>query len=72
MGVAGIFVIVAGCMCIMSCNVLEMYEKEKDSDLVSEENGEGQQEARHFIFKKGQSKRLWNELYKVCQSGGVF
>ena len=42
----------------------EMYKKEKDLDLVLEER-EGREEARDFIFKKGQSKRLWNELYKV-------
>ena len=41
-----------------------MYDREKDSDLVLEER-EGQEEARDFVFKKGQSKRLWNELYKV-------
>ena len=44
---------------------LESYDKEKDSDLVVEGVDDAKQEARDNIFSKGQSRRIWNELYKV-------
>ena len=44
---------------------LESYDKEKDSDLVVESVDDAKQEARDNIFSKGQSRRIWNELYKV-------
>lgn len=37
-------------------------EENKDGDLAS---------AREFIFMKGTSKRIWNELYKVIDSSDV-
>ncbi len=43
---------------------------EKDADLVSDEP-DYRLEARECIFSKGQSKRLWNELYKVVDSSDV-
>uniref|UniRef100_A0A3B4DCA1 Nucleolar GTP-binding protein 2 n=1 Tax=Pygocentrus nattereri TaxID=42514 RepID=A0A3B4DCA1_PYGNA len=39
------------------------YSAEKDRDLVTEDSGV-REEAREEIFKKGQSKRIWGELYK--------
>jgi nuclear GTP-binding protein len=47
----------------------ETYE-EKKSDQGFTEDGKGIdwiQEAREAVFSKGQSKRIWNELYKVGQ-----
>ena len=44
---------------------LESYDKEKDSDLVVEGVDDAKQEAKDNIFSKGQSRRIWNELYKV-------
>jgi nuclear GTP-binding protein len=45
----------------------EAYE-EKKANEVSAADGKGIdwiQEAREAVFSKGQSKRIWNELYKV-------
>ncbi|XP_062254911.1 nucleolar GTP-binding protein 2 [Platichthys flesus] len=46
------------------------YSAEKDRDLVVEDTGV-RDEAREEIFKKGQSKRIWGELYKVIDSSDV-
>uniref|UniRef100_A0A671RTY8 Nucleolar GTP-binding protein 2 n=1 Tax=Sinocyclocheilus anshuiensis TaxID=1608454 RepID=A0A671RTY8_9TELE len=48
----------------------QSYIAEKDRDLVSEDSGV-KDEAREEIFKKGQSKRIWGELYKVIDSSDV-
>jgi len=45
----------------------ETYE-EKKAEEVHTADGKGIdwiQEAREAVFSKGQSKRIWNELYKV-------
>uniref|UniRef100_A0A665TPW4 Nucleolar GTP-binding protein 2 n=1 Tax=Echeneis naucrates TaxID=173247 RepID=A0A665TPW4_ECHNA len=47
-----------------------IYSEEKDKDLVTEDTGV-REEAREEIFKKGQSKRIWGELYKVIDSSDV-
>uniref|UniRef100_A0A8C5ISB3 Nucleolar GTP-binding protein 2 n=1 Tax=Junco hyemalis TaxID=40217 RepID=A0A8C5ISB3_JUNHY len=41
----------------------ESYDQGKDRDLVTEDTGV-RDEAQEEIFKKGQSKRIWGELYK--------
>ncbi|XP_019948919.1 nucleolar GTP-binding protein 2 [Paralichthys olivaceus] len=46
------------------------YSADKDKDLVTEDTGV-RDEAREEIFKKGQSKRIWGELYKVIDSSDV-
>ncbi|XP_015230234.1 PREDICTED: nucleolar GTP-binding protein 2 [Cyprinodon variegatus] len=46
------------------------YDAEKDSNLVMEDTGV-REEVREEIFKKGQSKRIWGELYKVIDSSDV-
>lgn len=46
------------------------YSAEKDKDLVIEDTGV-RAEVREEIFKKGQSKRIWGELYKVIDSSDV-
>ncbi|XP_060725897.1 nucleolar GTP-binding protein 2 isoform X2 [Tachysurus vachellii] len=46
------------------------YVAEKDRDLVTEDSGV-RDEVREEIFKKGQSKRIWGELYKVIDSSDV-
>uniref|UniRef100_A0A8C2HCN9 Nucleolar GTP-binding protein 2 n=1 Tax=Cyprinus carpio TaxID=7962 RepID=A0A8C2HCN9_CYPCA len=48
----------------------QSYNAEKDRDLVSEDSGV-KDEPREEIFKKGQSKRIWGELYKVIDSSDV-
>ncbi|XP_073174017.1 nucleolar GTP-binding protein 2 isoform X4 [Lepidochelys kempii] len=40
------------------------YDRGKDRDLVMEDTGV-RDEAREEIYKKGQSKRIWGELYKL-------
>ncbi|XP_039942331.1 nucleolar GTP-binding protein 2 [Hirundo rustica] len=48
----------------------ESYDQGKDRDLVTEDTGV-RNEAQEEIFKKGQSKRIWGELYKVIDSSDV-
>lgn len=48
----------------------EKYSKEQDPSLIKEEL-EPKSEAREMIMKKGQSKRIWGELYKVIDSSDV-
>ncbi|KFR15245.1 Nucleolar GTP-binding protein 2, partial [Opisthocomus hoazin] len=46
------------------------YDQSKDRDLVTEDTGV-REEAQEEIYKKGQSKRIWGELYKVIDSSDV-
>ncbi|XP_053431808.1 nucleolar GTP-binding protein 2 isoform X2 [Nycticebus coucang] len=48
----------------------ESYDCGKDRDLVTEDTGV-RNEAQEEIYKKGQSKRIWGELYKVIDSSDV-
>nr|CAD7430632.1 unnamed protein product [Timema monikensis] len=48
----------------------EKYSDEKDRDLVKEDAGM-KDSPREMIMKAGQSKRIWNELYKVIDSSDV-
>ena len=47
------------------------YEPEKDVDLHKNDDMGDKKEARHAIFEKGLSKRIWEELYKVIDSADV-
>lgn len=51
----------------------ESYKPEMDRDRLNMEELESgvRDEAREPIFQKGQSKRIWNELYKVLDSSDV-
>ncbi|CAF2521910.1 unnamed protein product [Rotaria sp. Silwood2] len=46
------------------------YDQDKDLDLVREHDGV-KQETMNPLFRAGQSKRIWNELYKVIDSSDV-
>lgn len=46
------------------------YDSNSDKNLVNVESDD-KKEAREMIMFKGQSKRLWNELYKVIDSSDV-
>ncbi|GAV03067.1 hypothetical protein RvY_13549 [Ramazzottius varieornatus] len=48
----------------------DSYDVEKDRDLVVDDGGE-RDEAKEWIMFAGQSKRIWNELYKVVDSSDV-
>lgn len=48
----------------------DSYDQDKDRDLVTEDTGV-REEAQEEIYKKGQSKRIWGELYKVIDSSDV-
>ncbi|XP_060073692.1 nucleolar GTP-binding protein 2-like [Ylistrum balloti] len=48
----------------------DKYDSGKDRDLVTEEP-EFKEEMPEIIFKAGQSKRVWGELYKVIDSSDV-
>jgi len=51
---------------------LEEYKVEKDSDLTSDMDlMDPRNEVSDPIFSKGQSKRIWGELYKVVDSSDV-
>ena len=43
------------------------YDQEKDMDLMREDDGV-KQEAMNPLFRAGQSKRIWGELYKVREN----
>ena len=47
---------------------VDQYDKEKDKDRVSEDFDDVREQAKHSMFNKGQSKRIWNELFKVDNS----
>lgn len=49
----------------------ELYEREKDTALVENSEVVEKMEVRDPKFAKGQSKRIWNELYKVIDSSDV-
>ena len=42
------------------------YDADKDTDLVKEWDGTCNKMS-DVVFNAGQSKRIWNELYKVCE-----
>ncbi|CAF0795149.1 unnamed protein product [Adineta ricciae] len=46
------------------------YNQDKDLDLMREDDGV-KQETMNPLFRAGQSKRIWNELYKVIDSSDV-
>ncbi|KAK2582859.1 hypothetical protein KPH14_008938 [Odynerus spinipes] len=51
----------------------EVYDKEKDSkdyDLIKEDTGIRDMQ-RDWVMAAGQSRRIWNELYKVIDSSDV-
>ena len=48
----------------------EEYDAEKDKDLVVDNQGVTN-EAMFALFKAGQSRRIWGELYKVIDSSDV-
>lgn len=52
--------------------ILEQYVQENDGDLIDSNDSNEKQEVRDPKFSKGQSKRIWNELYKVYMKGGTF
>lgn len=48
----------------------EKYDENKDVDLVREDTGV-KDAVRDWVFGAGQSRRIWNELYKVIDSSDV-
>ena len=56
---------------VQNCeNKTESYKVDADKDIVKEDDGI-RDEARHWSFGGGSSKRIWNELYKVIDSSDV-
>lgn len=54
-------------------NFIDTFEQ-KNGASTSAEGGEGdgfRDLVRHTMFEKGQSKRIWGELYKVVDSSDV-
>ncbi|KAL8617623.1 Nucleolar GTP-binding protein 2 [Nucella lapillus] len=48
----------------------ENYDVSKDGDIVREDEGV-REEQPEIVFRAGQSRRIWNELYKVIDSSDV-
>lgn len=48
----------------------ESYREEKDMDIVRDDGGV-RDAPRDWVMNAGQSKRIWNELYKVIDSSDV-
>jgi nuclear GTP-binding protein len=49
----------------------EGYKDDQDKDRVRDTRDDMRDEVREYIFGAGQSKRIWNELYKVIDSSDV-
>lgn len=47
------------------------YDVSKDTDMQKQVMVDAKDEARHSIFDKGLSRRIWEELYKVIDSSDV-
>ncbi|KAG0241345.1 NUC091 domain-containing protein [Mortierella sp. GBAus27b] len=52
-------------------STLENYDEKADRNLQSNIITDWIEEARDSVFQKGQSKRIWGELYKVIDSSDV-
>ncbi|KAI9599359.1 NUC091 domain-containing protein [Syncephalis fuscata] len=52
-------------------DLIETYDQTKDNDLVANNIFDHLDLARESVFLKGQSKRIWGELYKVIDSSDV-
>jgi len=49
---------------------VDSYSEENDRDIVRDDQGVREEKGDH-MFSKGQSRRIWNELYKVIDSADV-
>lgn len=49
----------------------ESYDKDKDADAWRDKTNDEKDLVRHKVFEKGQSKRIWGELYKVIDASDV-
>ncbi|KAI9478727.1 MAG: NUC091 domain-containing protein [Benjaminiella poitrasii] len=49
----------------------ETYKAEKDSSLLANKESDYSEAGRAWYLQAGQSKRIWNELYKVIDSSDV-
>ena len=52
-------------------SALDKYDVSKDNDIHKHTMIDARDEARHAIFDKGLSRRIWEELYKVIDSSDV-
>ncbi|KAG0199487.1 GTPase required for pre-60S ribosomal subunit nuclear export and maturation [Mortierella sp. GBA30] len=52
-------------------STLETYDEKADKNLQANVITDWIEEARDSVFQKGQSKRIWGELYKVIDSSDV-
>jgi nuclear GTP-binding protein len=51
--------------------VIENYKATKDTSLLANKEVDFADEARAWYLQAGQSKRIWNELYKVIDSSDI-
>ena len=58
-------------MAAMADSANDGYEESKDTDRAVDDADTFKNTAREYIFSAGQSKRIWNELYKVIDSSDV-
>lgn len=52
-------------------DINDEYDPKKDNDLHKHAILDMKTERQHALFSKGQSKRIWEELYKVIDSSDV-
>ncbi|BFZ63133.1 GTPase required for pre-60S ribosomal subunit nuclear export and maturation [Saitoella coloradoensis] len=52
-------------------DVQQTYSDKKETEPINAQGIDWISEAREPVFSKGQSKRIWNELYKVIDSSDV-
>ena len=50
---------------------VDNYDPKKDKDFHKNDLIDAKDAVQHAIFSKGQSKRIWEELYKVIDSSDV-
>ena len=57
--------------CLVHCFGVALRYADKIEDAGEDDGGGFRNAARDSIFEKGQSKRIWGELYKVVDSSDV-
>lgn len=52
-------------------SMIESYKVDKDSSLLANKESDYSEAGRAWYLQAGQSKRIWNELYKVIDSSDI-
>lgn len=63
--------LVAVCFILIASHCADAFEQKHGSSTEGNEEDGLRDLVRHTMFEKGQSKRIWGELYKVIDSSDV-